>query len=118
MSRDERGAGTLLTVAVCVMVTAVAWAVVVGVSWIGAARSAQSAADLSALAGASALLEGEGGCDAADAVARKNDVRLLTCSTFGSGHHVVVELTVERVLRPAYPPLATTVRRSSTAGSP
>lgn len=118
MNRDERGSGSMLTVGVCLVLLAAGWAVMVGVAWIGVARSAQEAADLTALAGASALFEGADACDAARIAAARNGATLVECDAFGAGQHVVVEVTVEQPLRPAIPGAAEKLRRSATAGSP
>lgn len=56
-----------------------------------AQRRAQSAADLAALAGASALQEGDDGCAAAAATARRNHAQLSSCRVVGSsGRELVV----------------------------
>lgn len=76
---SEDGAGTVLAVAVLgVLVTvAIAAGGVVGV--IASHRTAQSAADLAALAGAAALQDGGDACQQAAVIARRNQARLLTC---------------------------------------
>ena len=76
---SEDGAGTVLAVAMLgVLVTvAIAAGGVVGV--IATHRTAQSAADLAALAGAAALQDGGDACQQAAAIARRNQARLRTC---------------------------------------
>lgn len=78
-NRREDGAGTVLAVAMLgVLVTVtVATSGVVGV--VAAHRRAQSAADLAALAGASALQDGGDACAHAGAIAERNGAELRSC---------------------------------------
>lgn len=75
----ERGAGTILvlTAATVLLTLAVVMAACVGL--LHAHRKAQAAADLAALAGASALQKGEDGCERAEEVAALNGARLVRC---------------------------------------
>jgi secretion/DNA translocation related TadE-like protein len=77
--RDQAGAATILAVAMLglLVTVSVAAAGVVGV--VAAHRRAQSAADLSALAGAGALQDGVDPCRRADDIARRNGSRLRQC---------------------------------------
>ena len=86
----EDGAGTVLAVAMMgVLVTVtVATSGVVGV--VAAHRRAQSAADLSALAGASALQDGGDACRRAGVIAERNAARLRSCRV--DGWNVAVEV--------------------------
>lgn len=104
----------MLTVGMCLVLLVAAWTAAVGVAWLGAARSAQSAADLAALAGVAAALEGGDACLAAGWAAQANHARLDECRAFGSG--AVVEVKVSRALRPALPRAPARVARSATAG--
>lgn len=108
----------MLVIGICVTLLAAGWAIVTTVSWIGGTRAAQATADVVALAGASALMEGLDGCAAARDAASRNTARVVDCQVFGSPPHVVVEVTVEQELRPALPGLRLTARRDATAGSP
>jgi secretion/DNA translocation related TadE-like protein len=76
---SEDGAGTVLALAMLgVLVTVtVAAGGVVGV--IATHRTAQTAADLAALAGAAALQNGGDGCQQAAVVARRNHARVRAC---------------------------------------
>lgn len=76
----ERGAATVLVVAFLGLLLLVGAALGVVGAIVRAHRSAQSAADLAALAGASALARGEDGCAAASAVAAANSAHLVTCA--------------------------------------
>lgn len=94
---DERGAGSVLAVAMMgllVMVT-VAAAGVVGV--IAAHRTAQAAADLAALAGAAALQDGGDACQQAASVARRNRADLTGCEVQGWNVAVVVTANTARL---------------------
>ena len=90
---DQRGAATVLAVAMTgVLLLAGAAAGVVG-AIVVAHRQAQAAADLAALAGASTLAVGGGdACRAASGVATANDAELRSCSVLGSD--VLVEVVV------------------------
>jgi secretion/DNA translocation related TadE-like protein len=87
---DERGAGSVLAVAMMglLVTVTVASAGVVGV--IGAHRIAQSAADLAALAGAAALQDGGDACAQAADVAARNRATLSGCAVEGWNVSVVV----------------------------
>jgi secretion/DNA translocation related TadE-like protein len=81
--RPEDGAGTVLAVAMMglLVTVTVATSGVVGV--VATHRRAQSAADLSALAGASALQDGGDPCRRAATIARRNAARLRRCQVDG-----------------------------------
>jgi secretion/DNA translocation related TadE-like protein len=66
-------------------------ALAVGAAMVAAHRSAQSAADLAALAGARSQSLGHDGCSTAAAVAGDNRARLTACTVSGR----VVEVEVE-----------------------
>lgn len=90
----ERGAATVLAVAMTgVLVLLGAAAGVVG-AIVVAHRTAQAAADLAALAGASAASHASGDpCVVAAAIAERNDAQLAACTT--DGRAVEVEVVVE-----------------------
>jgi secretion/DNA translocation related TadE-like protein len=87
---EERGAGSVLAVAMMglLVTVTVAAAGVVGV--VATHRAAQSAADLAALAGASALQDGGDACERAAAVAGRNRASLTQCAVNGWDVSVVV----------------------------
>lgn len=95
--RSEEGAGTVLSVAMLgVLVTVtVAAAGIVGV--VATHRIAQSAADLAALAGATALQDGGDACQQAAAVAGRNQARLSDCVVDGWDVSVVVVANTARL---------------------
>lgn len=80
---DERGAATLLVVAVVGVLFFVLGALAVVGGIVVAHRQAQAAADLAALAGAAAIADGDDGCARAGALAAANDATLLSCAVAG-----------------------------------
>lgn len=92
MRRDQLGAASLLAVALLAFLLLVGSALGVVAAMVWAHRSAQSAADLSALAGAAGLQKGGDACVAASRIAGANDARLASCLV--QGEEVVVEVTV------------------------
>jgi secretion/DNA translocation related TadE-like protein len=94
---DERGAGSVLAVAMMglLVTVTVAAAGVVGV--IATHRTAQSAADLAALAGATALQDGGDACEEAVVVAGRNRTRLAGCEVDGWNVTVVVTANTARL---------------------
>lgn len=81
----ERGAGTVLVLGL----VAVALLLAVGVAALGAAQNArgaaQSAADLGALAGATALRAGFDPCGTAHAAVSRNGAEVVACEVLGRG---------------------------------
>ena len=92
MSRDQRGAASLLAVALLSVLLLVGAALGVVAAMVWAHRTAQAAADLSALAGAAELQEGEDACGAAGRIADANHASLTSCRV--EGEVVVVEVMV------------------------
>ena len=92
MSRDQRGAASLLVVALLAVLLLLGAALGVVAATVRAHRIAQSAADLSALAGATDLQDGEDACAAVSRIASANDAGLASCVV--QGEEVVVEVTV------------------------
>lgn len=116
--RDERGSGTLLVAGISLAMVTTALAATIVAAWFSTAHATQSAADLVALAGAGALTEGGDACRAAGEAALRNGTSIVECEAFGSGSHVVVEVSVEQPLRPRVPGFPESVVRTATAGSP
>ena len=107
----------MLAVGICVSLTSVFLVAAVLINWFTLARGAEQAAELAALAGASASVAGEAPCAAAQDTARRNGVVLDSCLVVGSGARVVVEVTVAATLRPTLPFGPVTLRREATAGT-
>jgi secretion/DNA translocation related TadE-like protein len=94
--RTEQGAGTVLVVALAgALATSIVAVLLLGAAGLAKAR-AQAAADLAALAGAQALLDGleaSTACTEAGIVTRENGARLAQCSAVGDRCDIVA--TVE-----------------------
>ena len=83
--RSERGAGTVLVLGVVAAVLLLA----VGIAALGTAQNArgaaQAAADLGALAGATALRDGFDPCGTAARAVTRNGAELTSCDVLGAG---------------------------------
>ncbi|MFD6443489.1 Rv3654c family TadE-like protein [Promicromonospora sp. NPDC060204] len=81
----ERGAGTVLVLGI----VAAALLLAVGIAALGAAQSArgtaQAAADLGAIAGATALRDGFDPCGTAGAAVVRNGAEVVSCEVLGGG---------------------------------
>ena len=96
MRRDERGTATAWTVPV-IGVLALLTVLMAGVGGaLVTLRRAQAAADLAALAGATAHAAGRGACGEAARVAELNGTRVDSCGVLDGGDvRVVVSATVQ-----------------------
>jgi secretion/DNA translocation related TadE-like protein len=90
--RRQRGSITVLAVAMAAVLLLVGCGLAMAVGLVRAHRSAESAADLAALAGARGLQSDADGCDAATRIASANDARLTSCRV--DGRDVVVSVKV------------------------
>lgn len=81
--RAEAGAATLLVMAMAVVLLLMGAALAVVTAMVAAHRSAQSAADLAALAGARGVALGRDGCGVARRIAAANGVQLVACEVTG-----------------------------------
>ena len=88
----ERGAATVVVTACLGVVLLVGCALAVVAAMVSAHRAAQAAADLAALAGATAARDGGDPCSAASAIAADNGARLTSCAV--AGREVTVEVVV------------------------
>ena len=79
--------------------------------------AAQDAADLAALAGASAMTRAEDPCSAAAFAAQHNDGVLSGCVARAEGSSFVVEVRVTAKLHPVIPGGQATVQRTAAAGT-
>ena len=96
--RDERGAATVVAIGLVGVLTFVTAACVGAAALVLAHRRAQVAADLAALAGASALQRGADPCAAAGTIAERQDVRLHGCLVEGEEVVVVTGVRVSPAL--------------------
>jgi secretion/DNA translocation related TadE-like protein len=83
VTKDERGSGAVLGSAVIVVIVAATVMVAVLCGVLVQQRRLESAADLAALAGATAVQHGDDGCAAARVAARRNGARLASCLSDG-----------------------------------
>lgn len=90
--RHERGAATVLVLTMAGVLVLVAAALGVVGAMVVAHRAAESAADLSALAGARALAAGRDGCSSAAHVAVDDRARVVGCAV--TGRTIVVRVEV------------------------
>lgn len=101
-SRRDLGSATVWAAFLVGLLTTVALLAAAVVSVVVGHRRAASAADLAALAGASALQHGESGCEAADAIAEANGVRMVGCAAAGAVLTVHVSAGVPMLFRSAF----------------
>ena len=94
--RGEEGAATVLVLAMVGVLTFVTVGLAAGAGLVRAQREAQSAADLAALAAASAHLKGDDGCAAAASVAAANGARLAACDPGADDVRISVEVAGPR----------------------
>ncbi|WP_110180582.1 Rv3654c family TadE-like protein [Nocardioides solisilvae] len=97
-ARSERGAATVLVVAGAGVLLLVAGAVAGVVGLVHAHRTAQAAADLAALAGATEQLAGGDGCGRAGVLAEANGAALVRCRATAAWLEVEVEVAPPAVL--------------------
>lgn len=98
LATDDRGAATVLWVA---MLLVILWVAVIAIALAEFAVSrtkADTAADLAALAGAQVVLTGNL-CTAAEQVAADNDARLRSCGVQGTDVVITVERPVGRIFQ-------------------
>lgn len=93
MTRGERGAASVLVIALVGMLLMVGAALAVVAAILVAHRTAQSAADLSALAAAQALADGGDACAVAASVALANGAVVTACAV--ASREVRVSVLVE-----------------------
>ena len=112
----DRGSATVFAAAISLVLVMAATAALLVVAVVLASHRARSAADLAALAGATAEVGGGDACQAAGANALTNGADLTTCRVAGetSSFVIAVTVTVPTGLRP---PLPGTVRVEAHAGS-
>lgn len=91
-ARGDRGGATVFTAACVAVLLLVGSALAVVTAALVGHRKAQAAADLAALAAASARAEGSDGCSAGAAIAEANDVRQIACTS--AGEVVTVKVSV------------------------
>lgn len=91
-ARAERGSATPFVIACLAVLLLLGAALGVVAAMVRAHRTAQSAADLAALAAASAVVDGREPCDAGARIAAANGARLIGCAL--DGRAVTVRVVV------------------------
>ena len=92
----ERGAATVLAVALSGLLLLLGSALAVMAAMVADHRRAQASADLAALGGATALARGQDACAAAARVAQANGGRLRSCEVNGLDVEVAVSVPGSR----------------------
>lgn len=90
--RGERGHTSGFVLIAAVVIAATAWVGIVAGAFAVATQRARSAADLAALAGARALLDGTAPCPASERIARANQAVVVSCGVEGQVVTVRVEV--------------------------
>jgi secretion/DNA translocation related TadE-like protein len=103
--RGDRGSATIFAAAISLVLVMAATVAVVVVAVVLASHTARSAADLAALAAATAEVGGSDACAAARVNARANGAEVTSCQVAGetSSFVVAVTLTVRTGLRAPLP---------------
>lgn len=99
---DERGAATLLVLALSGLLLFVGLALAGVAAIVLTQRSAQAAADLAALAGASAAVAGADACAAAGDIAAANGAALARCELTGTVVTIAVRVDGPRLVARRY----------------
>lgn len=115
--RSERGSGSFLMIGVMTVVMVLGAVGICIAGYLVAAHRVRSAADLSALSGATAFAAGEDACSAARGNARANGARLASCERVGDPIDFVVTVRAELRLEVRVPGLPTAVTAVAQAGS-
>jgi secretion/DNA translocation related TadE-like protein len=100
--RSDRGSATVHALWLIALLTTVAlFATAIGSVLVGQRRAA-AAADLAALAGATAVQRGSAGCEQAADIAGRNDARLVSCAVEGGILTVRVATRVRSVFESSF----------------
>lgn len=98
--RAERGSGSVLVAGLGVLVVTAVWMGVCLLGWLGGARQASNAADLSALVAARARMHDADACAAARSTASRNGAAMVSCTVDATAVDFVVEVKVAVRLEP------------------
>jgi secretion/DNA translocation related TadE-like protein len=113
--RSEAGIATIWGLAIIGILMLLAAVSAGVVSLIGARHQAEAAADLAALAGAQAAIDGEDACDAARRIAAANGGALVDCDVEGEIVEIRVQVDGPRLLGESW--VLTGRARAGPAGS-
>lgn len=112
----ERGAGTVLTISIALVVIAVFAVVILQMQWLNGSRQARQAADLVALTAGRAHAAGGVACDSARDTAQRNDVQVDSCEVEVGYGEFIVDVCVTKEIEPAVASFQPTTRVCSRAG--
>jgi secretion/DNA translocation related TadE-like protein len=114
-ARNERGSGSMLMIAMLVVVLSLAWAAAVIAGYLVAAHRARSIADLAAISGAAAVRQGGEGCPAVRRIVERQGAT-ARCSQVGDAIDFVVTVTVQVSVPTTFPGLPSKVSGTGHAG--
>jgi secretion/DNA translocation related TadE-like protein len=102
---------------ICLMFVGVAaYVAICGASWVRSAHSADTIADMAALAGAQAFADGGDACSAARETAADNGASLTSCAPDQAGGQLVVRVQVDVAAHPSVPGGPNAFTGTATAG--
>lgn len=114
---DERGSGTMLMMAVCVVVMALGFTAMIISGYAIAVHRARAAADLAALSGATTASQGGDPCQSARRNAQAHLARITSCERVGDQIDFVVTVTASVAVSVRVPGLPRRVSAVAHAGS-
>jgi secretion/DNA translocation related TadE-like protein len=112
----EQGSATVLMAAVMGVVVTLSAVAMVIAGYLAGHHRARAAADLSALSGAAAHLNGEDACDQARRIARQNGAKVTGCAQVGDDIDFVVTVRTAVPVRSTLPGLPPSVEAEAHAG--
>ena len=115
--RDQRGGGSILMIAVCLVVMLLGYAAMIICGYLIAAHRARAAADLAALSAATQASQGGDPCAAARRNARAHLARITGCERVGDQIDFVVTVTAAVTTTLSVPGLPRQVAATAHAGS-
>lgn len=115
--RDERGSGSILVMAVCVVVMMLGYTAMIICGYAIAAHRARAAADLAALSGATTASQGGDPCASARRNAQAHLARITSCERVGDQIDFVVSVTASVATTMQVPGLPRRVSAVAHAGS-
>lgn len=113
---DQRGGGSVLTIAVVMVLAVVGMVGAWQAGWLSSGARARSVADLVALAAADAQQSGRPACEVAQQAATDNQAELESCEVTTGWGEFVVDVAVAVRLTPQVAGAPTTVRATARAG--
>lgn len=116
-NRGERGGGTVLMMAICVVVMVLGYTAMIICGYAIAAHRARAAADLAALSGATTASEGGDPCVSARRNARAHLATITDCDRVGDQIDFVVSVTASVAVAVRVPGLPGRVAAVAHAGS-